>query len=43
VRRRGLLDAVACERQNAANIPTVGDICGVCLAVCPFGLRLAAD
>ncbi len=32
--------AAACERQNASTIPTVGDICGVCLAVCPFGRRL---
>jgi epoxyqueuosine reductase QueG len=38
--RDALLDVAACERQNASNVDTVGDICGVCLAVCPFGRRL---
>jgi len=41
--RSELLDVRACERQNASNTPTVGDICGVCLAVCPFGRRLLRD
>ncbi|MEI6449430.1 MAG: 4Fe-4S double cluster binding domain-containing protein [Actinomycetes bacterium] len=32
-----LLDFSACERQNASNIGAVGDICGICIAVCPYG------
>ncbi len=35
--RDELLDFYACERQNASNIDTVGNICGVCIAVCPRG------
>lgn len=35
--RSELLDYYACERQNASNIGTVGDICGICVAVCPRG------
>ena len=38
--RDELPDTVACERQNAFDIPTVGDNCGRCLAVCLCGRRL---
>jgi len=38
MRRDELLDFYACERQNVSNIGTVGDICGICVAVCPQGL-----
>ena len=37
--RDELLDFFACERQNASNIDAVGDICGICIAACPFGRR----
>jgi len=37
MRRDELLDFYACERQNASNMGTVGDICGICVAVCPKG------
>jgi epoxyqueuosine reductase QueG len=37
--RDRLLDFYVCEAQNASNIPTVGDICGICVAVCPRGRR----
>ena len=35
--RDALLDFYACERQNASNIGAAGDICGICIAVCPYG------
>lgn len=41
--RDGLLDFHACEAQNASNIGAVGDICGVCVAVCPRGRRRGAE
>lgn len=34
--RDALLDARACERQCDSYLP-VADICGICIAVCPFG------
>lgn len=37
--RDELLDFYACQAQNASNIGMVGDICGVCVAVCPRGRR----
>ena len=37
--RAELLDVKACERQNASNKRNVGDICGICVAVCPVGRR----
>jgi epoxyqueuosine reductase len=37
VSRDELLDFYACERQNASNIGAVGDICGICIAACPYG------
>ena len=37
--RDAFLDFHACERQNASNIGTVGDICGICVAVCPRGVH----
>jgi len=40
--RAELLDVKACERQNASNKPRVGDICGICVAVCPFGRQRPA-
>lgn len=35
--RDELLDFYACERQNASNTGAAGDICGICVAVCPYG------
>jgi len=32
-----LLDFYACERQNASHSDAAGDICGTCIAVCPYG------
>ncbi len=40
MRRDELLDAAACSRQNQANAGAAGGLCGICVAVCPFGRRL---
>ncbi len=38
--RAELLDVFACERQCDSYADTVGgDVCGICIAVCPFGQR----
>jgi epoxyqueuosine reductase QueG len=38
--RDQLLDVVACMRENETHAGEAGGLCGVCLAVCPFGRRL---
>ncbi len=38
--RDQLLDVAACARQNQANAGATGGLCGICVAVCPFGRRL---
>jgi epoxyqueuosine reductase QueG len=38
--RDRLLDVAACARQNEANGGAAGGLCGICVAVCPFGRRL---
>ena len=38
--RDELLDVVACMRENEAHDGEAGGLCGVCVAVCPFGRRL---
>ena len=36
--RAELLDVFACERECDSNVASVGgDVCGICIAVCPFG------
>jgi len=37
--RHELLDVVACMKENDRH-PEAGGLCGVCVAVCPFGRRL---
>ena len=41
--RDDLLDVVACLRETEANNGVAGGLCGVCVAVCPFGRRLLRD
>jgi epoxyqueuosine reductase QueG len=41
--REELLDVVACLRETEANDGAAGGLCGVCVAVCPFGRRLLRD
>jgi epoxyqueuosine reductase len=41
--RDELLDVVACLRETESNNGAAGGLCGVCLAVCPFGRRLLRD
>ena len=41
--RDELLDVVACMRENEAHDGEAGGLCGVCVAVCPFGRRLLRD
>ena len=41
--RDELLDVVACMRENDAHDGEAGGLCGVCVAVCPFGRRLLRD
>ena len=38
--RSELLDVVACLEENDRHPDAVGQLCGVCVAVCPFGRRL---
>ena len=38
--RDELFDVVACLRQTMADNGAAGGLCGVCVAVCPFGRRL---
>jgi epoxyqueuosine reductase QueG len=39
MRRDELLDVVACRHENDAHGGDAGGLCGICVAVCPFGLR----
>ena len=41
--RNELLDVVACLRENETHEGDTGGLCGVCVAVCPFGRRLLRD
>ena len=41
--RDELLDVVACLRETKANDGAAGGLCGVCVAVCPFGRLLLRD
>jgi epoxyqueuosine reductase len=41
--RGELLDVVACMRENDTHDGEAGGLCGVCVAVCPFGRRLLRD
>jgi len=39
MRRDELLDVVACRHENDAHSGDAGGLCGICVAVCPFGRR----
>jgi epoxyqueuosine reductase len=41
--RSELLDVVACMLENEAHGGEAGGLCGVCVAVCPFGRRQLRD